>query len=168
MKKLRDIIVENEELFDLEKHMKNREYGFISADRGEYSPDENVQRALKLHKDLLHTGHEITPVKGGYVENYKTPKAKRVYENTYMVSHGKTGENGGIKENLIALGKKYEQDSVMHKPHDSDTANLHGTKEGAYPGLGNTEPVGKFKWASADDPPEFHTKLSDGRVFHFA
>jgi hypothetical protein len=43
---------------------------------------------------------------------------------------GKSGDDGGaLLGHLKHLGKKYGQDSILHKPHNSDKASLHRTNE---------------------------------------
>jgi hypothetical protein len=43
---------------------------------------------------------------------------------------GKSGDDGGaLVGHLKHLGKKYGQDSILHKPHNSEKASLHRTNE---------------------------------------
>jgi hypothetical protein len=66
-------------------------------------------------------------------------------EASFMVSAHKPGSEHGnkLKRDLIALGKKYDQDSIIH--HDGKKATLHGTNKTGYPGPGKKEGIGTSK-----------------------
>jgi hypothetical protein len=143
----------------------NRALGTISAERGHLSPLENIARTKSLHNDLKATGHKVVPVKGGYIENHGTPDAKEVHERSFLVMHKNTGnDNGAIKKTLTTLGKKYDQDSILHKPHNSDIASLHGTNKASFPGYGKSVAVGKKQNYSGG---EFFTEMPNGKRFTF-
>jgi hypothetical protein len=56
-------------------------------------------------------------------------KRRHVHEKSLLVV-GKTGDDGGaLLAHLKHLGEKYGQDSILHKPHNSETASLHSTNE---------------------------------------
>lgn len=145
-------------------HTKNRNVGIISADRGENTAEENQAKNQQLQQDLRERGYGFVKIRGRYIENYKTDQENPVDENSILVV-GDVGDDGGkLLGHLKELGAKYNQDSILHKSHDSEDAKLHGTKEGGWPGLGKEESVGEFHPARAG---EFHTVMKGGRTFAF-
>lgn len=160
-KNLRDIVPLNEGI----DHFFNRSVGTISAERGDLAPEVNAHRTRQLHSDLRAAGHKVVPVKGGYVENHGTPQAKEVHEKSFLVMHHQTGDDGGaIKKTLTHLGKKYGQDSVLHKPANSEVASLHGTNHAQFPGMGKSVAVGKKRNYTGG---EFFTEMPNGKRFTF-
>jgi len=151
--------------FDPKEQFQNRSLGLMSAERGHLSTEENDIRTAQLHRDLRKTGFHITPVKGGYVENYGKSNAHETEgENSFLVMHPFSGnDHGELKNALIRLGKKYDQDSILHKPHDSHMAHFHGTNKTGWPGMdqkANAGYLGPRKGA-------FYTKLPSGHEFSF-
>jgi hypothetical protein len=56
-------------------------------------------------------------------------EGRRVDETSLLVV-GKSGDDGGaLLGHLKHLGKMYGQDSILHKPHNSDKASLHRTNK---------------------------------------
>ena len=169
MKKLNEILGINRNTeIDPESHFKNREVGMISAERGNLSSKENDSRTKELHEKLKRSSHNVYPVKGAYTENYGKKNAKKVYENSFIVTAKHAGIDSGVHKTLMNLGKHYEQDSILHKPHHSEMASLYGTNETGYPGMDKKDDVGKFRWDTPGKESEFHTKLPSGKVFSFA
>jgi hypothetical protein len=146
------------------RHTEGRNIGMITAHRGEYNPKENAARNSELEGDLRSAGHGFIKVKGRYVENHGTKAAKAVDENSYLVTGKKGDDKGALLHTLKNLGSKFEQDSILHKGHDEPTAKLHGTKEGGWPGAGETHDVGVFHPNRAG---EFHTAMKGSRTFAF-
>src|SRR5208283_851487 len=164
MKTLKNLLEGEQDIFDPEKKFKNRSIGIISASRGHLTDLENRYRSEDLRVNLESRGHHVIPAEGGYIENYGSPQAKDVRERAFIVMHPETGnDRGKVFDSLTKLGKKYDQDSVLYKPYNSDVANLHGTNETGYPGMDKREPVGTLKMKKS----QFFTKLSDGRHFSF-
>jgi hypothetical protein len=152
--------------FLLESHdpFHNRSIGLMSAERGNLAPQVNAHRTRALHSDLRAAGHKVVPVDGGFIENHGTPEAREVKEKSFLVMHRNHGDDGGaVKKTLIHMGKKYGQDSVLHKPHNSDVASLHGTNN-SFPGLGKVHPVGKYRQRDGD---QMFTRMPSGREFTF-
>jgi hypothetical protein len=146
------------------QHTQNANIGMITAHRGEYDASENKSRNQELEGHIRKAGFGFVKVKGRYIENHGTDKANPVDEHSYLII-GKKGDDGGkLLSFLKKHGKKYEQDSILHKSHDSTSAQLHGTKEGGYPGMGKTQDVGKFHPSRAG---EFHTVLRNRKTFSF-
>lgn len=166
MKFLRNLLEKKTESWDYEKHFKNRAMGIMSAEREGLSPEENASRTNALEKDLKAAGHHVVHSNGVYVHDFGTPQAHSTAERSFIVSHKKTGnDNGAVRNTLTNLGQKYEQDSVLHKPHNSDIAVLIGTHERSqFPKKGAVEPIGKL---APGKKAENHTRLMDDRVFTF-
>jgi len=146
------------------QHTKDRNIGAITAHRGEYDSAENARRNKKLETDIRSHGFGFVHVKGRYIENHGTPDATAVDEHSYLIVGSKGDDGGKLKGFLKKHGEKYEQDSVLHKAHDDTEAHLIGTKEGGYPGKGNTETVGRFHPTTMT---QFHSVLRKNRGFEF-
>lgn len=151
------------------QHVQERNIGIITAHRGGNSSPEdrerNNKRNASLANDIHKAGYGYTHVRGRYIENHGTEHARHVDEHSFMV-HGKKGDDkGALKHFLVKHGEKYEQDSVLHKPHNSTKASLHGTSEGAWPGKGKSHEVGEFHPNRAG---EFHSVMKGrGKSFAF-
>ena len=165
MKSFKTVINESS-LGRVHQHTKNSNLGMITAFRNssEHSPEENKARNAELASDIRKHGLGFVHVKGRYVENHGTANAKPVDEHSYLVVGKKGNDNGHLLGVLKKLGKKYNQDSILHKPHDSEHASLHGTNSTGYPGLGKAESVGKWHPNRAG---EFHTVMRNGKKFAF-
>jgi len=162
-KPLRKVVPEQP--MDVEHLFKGRSVGIISAGRDNLPEAENNKRHKALHSSLKKLGHIVIPAEGGYVHNYGTPQARPTHEKSFIVAHKNPGSDGGqVYRDLIHLGKHYGQDSILHKPHDSDIASFHGTNDSAKPGIGKYDTVGKLKM---DKAGEFYTRLANGRTFVF-
>ena len=120
-----------------------------------YVRKEKLQRNVKLLAQLEDLRYHVTSVRGGYIENYGTPEAVAVHENTFfVVDH----ENRGTLENdLRKLGEEWNQDSIMFIPKGGIKAVLWGTsrKPDAQPAYGenwvmDTRKVG-YKRATGPD-----------------
>ena len=143
---------------------KDRNIGMITAHRATYTKQENDARNNSLETDLRAAGHGFVKVKGRYIENYGKDDAKTVDENSILVI-GRNGQDSGhLKGSLLKLGKKYDQDSVLIKPHDEETAYLHGTNETGWPGLGKKTSVGNWHPGRVG---EFHSLLRGKKTFSF-
>lgn len=164
MKPLSFILEGKSYSFNPERDFKARSVGIISACRGGLSYEENASRSESLYNDLKKAGHHIVRAQGSYTENYGKPDAKDVGETSFIAMHPHRGDDKGyLFDSLNKLGQKYDQDSILHKPHNSESADLVGTNESGYPGKGKREPQGSVKMEKG----EFFTKLEDGRTFSF-
>ena len=116
----------------------------MSASRADKSAKENRARAKQLDKDIRGRGlGGATKVTGSYMEKDKeTGKEKKVKERRHVVSSGKMGKRK-FKKEVMKLGKKYGQDSVLTQT--KKTGTLSATRKG---GLGKSTKqlkLGKFK-----------------------
>jgi hypothetical protein len=110
-------------------HTKDRNIGIISAHRGENSPDENKAASASLHNDIRKAGFGLVNIHGRYVENKGTPQERKVSEHSYLVIGKKGDDSGHLLGFLKKHGSKYNQDPILHKKHDDESAKLHGTRE---------------------------------------
>ena len=100
------------------QHTRNRNIGMILASRDDLTSEENRQRHTALKSDVRKAGYGLIDVEGRHGD-----------EKSLLVV-GKKGDDGGaLLGYLKHLGKKYGQDSILHKPHNSEKASLHRTNE---------------------------------------
>lgn len=166
--------------------IKNHSGGIITAFRGDIPYKQNLLNNKKILAYLQSKGYSITSVLGTFIENFedddkkeeilarraggeyynKTPKD--VNERSFFVVNDKVvGDDGGeLAKDLYKLGKAFNQDSVLIIPAGGEGAYLWGTSgsEGAYPGLGVKQVVGKGIFGQHSGP--FLTKVK-GREFAF-
>ena len=142
------------------QHTRERNIGMITAFRSENTKQENIKLNKQLEADIRKIGYGVIRVKGRYIENYGSDSATPVDENSYLVVGDKGDDKGKLLQHLHMLGKKYKQDSVLHKSHADEKATLHGTREGGWPGLGKTHETGTWH---PDRAGEFHTLMRGGK-----
>ena len=61
-----------------------------------------------------------------------------------------------MRKHLTAMAQNHNRDSFIFKDKNTPTATLHGTKEGVFPGLGQTHDLGQFH---PNHVPEYHSIL---------
>lgn len=120
---------------------QKHDYGTITAFRyardcgqGEvYTRAENKKRNKVLLGKLKAQGYSITSIKGSYIENFKTPNAKEVKEDSFLVVD--IQDKGTLKKSLLKFGQEFEQDSIIFG-QAGQTAYLIGTNKcpDSYPG----------------------------------
>lgn len=145
-----------------------RHFTAISAERSHLTPEENAARMDSLENDIKSLGY-------GY------RKSRGIWEgggeNSFIINAKDTGSKEGVRlrNDTIELGRKYEQDSILH--HDGYWAKLHGTNNTGWPGMGKVKPVGKLAFNKRDakfqtqynptkdekDRPTFTTKIARKR-----
>jgi len=127
------------------------------------SKGDNIKRNAALASDLKRKGYGITKIIGKYPEGGSITK-----EVSYFVVD--LDDNGNIKDDIISLGKKYSQDSVLIIPKGSidnkATAFLYGTNNccNNWLGMGNTKTFEKGK-LGYESP--IYTSFVNGRPFIF-
>lgn len=157
-------VLEEANLGRVYAHTKGRNIGMISASRGHLTAEENKKRNQELAGDIRKAGYGYVNVRGRYVENHGKPDARNVDEHSFLVI-GKQGNDAGeLKGFLKKHGEKYDQDSILHKAHDSENAKLHGTNESGWPGKDKEHDVGKWH---PNRTPEFHSVMKKGKTFAF-
>lgn len=157
----------------LAKHMAEHDCGTITAFRSKegcagpedmpYTKPDNQRRNRQLYANLQMMGYAATAVHGAYIENYGTPDAKEVRENVYFVVDIR--DTGRLRDDLIKLGAKYQQDSILFIPVGGRGSILIGTNDcpNSYPGFGKEV---KFNDRKMGQGGEFMTKVN-GRPFMF-
>ena len=130
----------------------------------------NKRRNRELKAMLLDAGFGVTAVDGSYIENYRTPEQiaqdKRdgkeapesieVKEGSFFVVN--LSDSANFFENVVSLGVRYCQDSVLLIPKGGQDAYVFGTNNSEWPGMGNRESIGGF---SAGKEGEFMTRVSN-------
>ena len=144
------------------EHIMENDSAILTAFRNEYPNRQNYKRNRELKAQLLVMGYGVTKVDGSYIENFETPQAIEVSEQSYFVSN--MDEDPDFVDNITMLGERYEQDSVLIIPSGGTGAYLFGTREGnEFPEFGEKVSVGDLKLGMGD---EFMSKVK-GRPFIF-
>ena len=177
MTKLKDLLPKksmNESgLSRLAKHMDEHDCGTITAfrskegcgdpDAAEYSLNDNKKRNRQLYANFEVLGYGVTKVDGAYIENFGTKDAKEVKEDVYFVVDLK--DKGTLKTDLMRLGEKYMQDSVLFIPKGGKGSMLIGTNncQNSFPGY---HKIQTYNDRNMGKGGEFMTKVK-GRPFIF-
>lgn len=147
------MLLEGNPLSRMQKNIEDkRHFSAISAERSHLTPEENAARMSSLENDVKELGY-----------GYK--KSRGVWQGggeSSIIIHAKDkGEKAGgdLRRDVIRLGKKYGQDSVLH--HDGNTGRLHGTNDTGWPGMGNTKKVGRVAFNARD--AEFQTQYNPSK-----
>jgi len=155
------------------KHIMNHDCAILTAFRGDLMdmenctdnaemPEEgekNMNRNRDLKATLLGSGYGVTKVDGSYVEDFDTPKAMEVKENSLFCVNLK--DDPSFIQTIATLGEKYCQDSVLIIPKGGKGSYLLGTNEAEFPGYGQKEKVGDLSFGKE---AEFMTRVK-GRPF---
>jgi len=88
------------------------DFGTITAYR--YAPEcgtgtpytyaQNQKRNASLLAKLRALGYGVTSIKGSYIENYGSPDAREVGENSFLVID--LQDRGTLRDDLLALGEE--------------------------------------------------------------
>ncbi len=125
-------------------HMMEHDSAILTAFRNEYSNKQNYKRNRELKAQLLSMGYGVTKVDGSYIENFETPQAIEVSEQSFFVSNRTSAPD--FLNSIKSLGESYEQDSVLIIPRGASDAYLVGTREGNdFPPFGEKISVGGLK-----------------------
>ena len=116
-------------------------------------PNDIRNRDIKAY--LLSKGCGVTKVDGSYIEDFETPQAVEVSEDSLFVVN--LTDNPHFFNTVIALGEKYCQDSVLIIPKGLEKpAYLVGTNKSSFPGYGNKIDIGSPKFGK---DAQFMTKV---------
>ena len=166
-KNWKQFIINEAGLSKIRQDMLDYDTAFITAFRGDihdkseclYIPPKNkdLKERSKMgrkgvvnrrnNKDLsaylLSQGYGIKNVQGSYIENFQDPDKvpREVKENSFFITNLK--DDPEFFEQIINLGKRYCQDSVILIPKGEE-AYIYGTNNSRYPGLDQKESLGKF------------------------
>lgn len=122
---------------------------------------QNMQRNRSLGGKLRAAGYGYTTVKGAYIENYGSPNAREVGEQSFLVVDAQ--DKGTLKRTLMQLGEEFEQDSILFIPAGGQKGTLIGTNHcpDSYPGPGKSLTLGNPIFGRGG---EFMTRVK-GRPF---
>jgi hypothetical protein len=147
------MILEGNPLSRMQKNIEDkRHFSAISAERSHLTPEENSTRMASLENDIKELGYGYKKSRGMWEGGG---------ENSIVINARAKGSKAGnqLRKDAIRLGKKYDQDSVLH--HDGDVATLHGTNETGWPGAGNTKRVGRVEFGARD--ADFQTQYNPSK-----
>jgi len=140
------------------KHMIEHESAIITAfrddpddlercvgetDGGELAVDphrENKLRNKNLKATLLSLGYGVTRVDGSYIEDFNTPQAVEVAEESFFVVN--LTDSSKFFKDIVLLGEQFCQDSVLLIPKGGSVAHLTGTNHSEFPGYGEQLSMG--------------------------
>ena len=91
----------------------SRKAALLTAFRGEFDYETNVQRNKALSADLRNLGHGVVFVDGHWVENEGTPNERLVKEDSIFVNANSNHQH--FSDDMHQLGNKYNQDAVLVK-----------------------------------------------------
>jgi len=147
---------------------QNHVCGTITSYRGDKTKAQNQKTNKEMLRYLLGKGYSVTKIKGSYIENFASENQKEVGEASFFVCNDKVDgdDKGQLQKDLVALGRKYDQDSVLIIPYGGKGAFLYGTskREDAYPEYNKKEIVGQGKFGKASG--KFLSRIK-GREFAF-
>jgi hypothetical protein len=176
LKKLVSEVIQESSLSRVHQHVMEHECAVITAFRGDPSDHSNCAhdapaslqgqnlKTLDVNKlnnrdlkaSLLKLGYGVTAVDGTFVENFNTPQAVEVKEDSLLVVN--LSDDADFYENIKMLGKKYCQDSVLIIPQGGKGVYLYGTNNSQFPGLDQEVTVGDIVFGKS---AEFMTKIGN-------
>lgn len=109
---------------------KNKQFGVMSAFRGDLSSRENEERHKELKDAVREMGYGFVELKGGYEEEVGIVEEKSLFIPNIS------------KKEIIELGKRYNQDSVIFK--DSREFSIIGTNK--FTGIGKV--IANFRFSA--------------------
>tara|TARA_R100001510_G_C7622770_1_gene183294 strand:+ start:69 stop:1205 length:1137 start_codon:yes stop_codon:yes gene_type:complete len=124
--------------------------------------ETNKRNNKELSAFLLSQGYGVKNVQGSYIENFGSVDPEKIPREVKEASFFVTNLNNDPEfvEQIINLGKRYCQDSVIIVPKGEE-GYIYGTNKGKYPGLDQEETLGKFM---GGETGEFMSRIS-GRPF---
>ena len=142
---------------------KVKNWGVVTASRGELTPAENKQRNKELENDLRKLGYGFVHVDGMWQECRKPDtEYKDCPDDMKVPTEEKSLFVPNIsKEHIQSLGKKYQQDSVLfadEKTKAKGEATFIDSKSGESFNIGKFAP-GKVA--------QGYSKMKGGKVFTF-
>jgi hypothetical protein len=142
---------------------KMKNWGVVTASRGELTPAENKQRNKELENDLRKLGYGFVHVDGMWQECRKPDtEYKDCPDDMKVPTEEKSLFIPNIsQEHIQALGKKYQQDSVLfadEKTKANGEATFIDSKSGEAFNIGKFAP-GKVA--------QGYSKMKGGKVFTF-
>ena len=144
-----------EELSENNKRTKKRKERDLSW-RYKKAGQKNRKNNRELSAYLLSQGYGVKSVQGSYIENFGSIDPEKIPREVKEASYFVTNLNDDPEffEQIINLGKRYCQDSVVLVPKGEE-GYLYGTNN-TYPGLDEKETLGKFM---GGETGEFMTRI---------
>jgi hypothetical protein len=163
MKGFKEVLQESS-LSRIWRHTQDHVSGAISGYRGDNSKDTNKQNNREIKAYLRTKGYSVTSVSGNYIENFGSDDAREVGEPSFFVVD--INDTGNLERDLVRLGVKYDQDSVLIVPKGGKDAYLRGTTRRSNGPLGfnQTMVVGKGTYGKVAG--QFLSRIR-GREFAF-
>lgn len=90
----------------------NKTFAILTAFRGEYEYQENVQRNKALAADVRAMGYGFFYLDGHWIENPDTANQRLVKEDSLFVV---TTNTQGFAKNILKLLKRYDQEAAVVK-----------------------------------------------------
>jgi hypothetical protein len=142
---------------------KMKNWGVVTASRGELTPAENKQRNKELENDLRKMGYGFVHVDGMWQECRKPDtEYKDCPDDMKVPTEEKSLFIPNISQQHIqSLGKKYQQDSVLFA---DDKAKANGEATFIDSKSGESFNIGKF---SPGKIAQGYSKMKGGKVFTF-
>ncbi len=142
---------------------KMKNWGVVTASRGELTPAENKQRNKELENDLRKLGYGFVHVDGMWQEcRQPNTEYKDCPDDMKVPTEEKSLFIPNIsKEHIQSLGKKYQQDSVLFADEEAKSkgeATFIDSKSGESFNIGKFAP-GKVA--------QGYSKMKGGKVFTF-
>lgn len=92
-------------------------FAIITAFRGEYTREQNLQRNRSLSADIRNLGYGFFFLDGFWVENKGTDDERHVAEDSLFVI-GDEGTDQDFLRQMVKLAKQNNQDGVLVKTDD--------------------------------------------------
>lgn len=114
------------------------------ADPFVYDLSMNKKRNKALKAYLLDLGYGVTSVDGNYIEGHGTPEALLSSEKSFVVVN--LNGDSDFYSRIFQVSEYYNQDCFLYMAREWSEAVLVGTNRCDYPGYGNKEKLGKFRY----------------------
>lgn len=136
-----------------------RVFAILTAFRGEYSYEENVQRNSELKKEARANGFGFFEMEGHWVENPGTPQEEDVVEESLFISlPAQPNAEQKLYDFTLDMIRKYDQEGAVIKPvTDSNEIFIIGRDE-------NMFSIGEFKPMKV---AQAYSKMKGGKTFVF-
>lgn len=105
-------------------HLATRNVGMVTAFRRTFDLAENRSRNRELQAQIRAAGFGFLRLGGYWIEDKGLPTETPVEEESFFVIGSKDDDQGKMLGFLRKMGKKYEQDAIIYKPWNSESANL--------------------------------------------
>lgn len=145
--KFKSYLINEINLSRLYQHTQNATIGIISAERAEADKTTNNNNTAKLERLIRSAGFGYVRIKGNFIENYGTPEARKVSENSFLVISSKddNGKLKGFLKKTAATISHPPQDSVLYKDANEKAILIGTSPTNSYPSVGKELTIGDWK-----------------------